>query len=129
MMNLDPIRLAADVGLIESEVDIRLAGLAAVLAIRRHLRVIDNRLGPRGAGLLVLSGGVFRHANSAQLSQIEGTLRDDPVLRPVLRTARVTVDRRYVLAPAGLLADSGRPAAAGALLTGFLSERASVTGG
>ncbi|SHG46459.1 conserved hypothetical protein [Streptoalloteichus hindustanus] len=84
--------------------DTRLAALAAVVALRRHLRLVDGRLGPRGAGLLVLSGGVFRHADAAALAAVEETLRADPVLRPVLRHAAVVVDRRYVLAPAGLLA-------------------------
>lgn len=101
-------RLAAHVDITRSTVDTKLAALAAVLAIRRHLRMIDNRLGPHGANLLVLSGGVFRHADSAQLSQIEHTLREDPVLRPILREATVTVDRDYVLAPAGLLTAAGR---------------------
>jgi uncharacterized protein (TIGR01319 family) len=122
-------RLAADVGAKESEVDIRLAGLAAVLAIRRHLRMIDGRLGPRGAGLVVLSGGVFRYADAGRIEEMADTLRADPVLRPVLRTASVTVDRDYVLAPAGLLADAGRHTAAGALLRAFPSEHVAVTGG
>ncbi len=94
----------------ESEVDTRLAAIAAILAVRRHLRLVDNRLGPRGAGLLVLSGGVFRHATGQALHTIEQTLRDDPVLRPVLRAARITVDRDYVLAPAGLLTGAGHDA-------------------
>lgn len=98
----------------DPEVDQRLAGLAAVLAVRRHLRLVDGRLGPKGAGVLVLSGGVFRHAES--IDEVERVLRADPVLRPVLRTAQVVVDRRYVLAPAGLLAESGRLAAADRLL-------------
>lgn len=99
-------------------VDQRLAGLAAVLAVRRHLRLVDGRLGPKGAGLLVLSGGVFRHAES--IDAVERVLRADPVLRPVLRTAEVVVDRRYVLAPAGLLAESGRVAVADRLLAAHL---------
>jgi uncharacterized protein (TIGR01319 family) len=97
-------------------VDGRLAALAAVLALRRHLRLIEGRLGPHGAGLLVLSGGVFRHADADLLSQVTDTLRADPVLRPVLRQADVVVDERYVLAPAGLLADAGHPDTADALL-------------
>ncbi|MDQ2587095.1 glutamate mutase L [Saccharothrix yanglingensis] len=98
-------------------VDHRLAALAVVLAVRRHLRLVDGRLGPRGAGLLVLSGGVFRHAES--VDGIEETLRADPVLRPVLREAAVLVDRDYVLAPAGLLAGAGRDGAADRLLSRF----------
>jgi uncharacterized protein (TIGR01319 family) len=102
-------------------VDVRLAGLAAVLAVRRHLRMIDGRLGPHGAGLLVLSGGVFRHADADRLAAVQATLRSDPVLRPVMRQAGIVVDRQYVLAPAGLLADAGHPAAADALLRSLVS--------
>ncbi|MGH3861350.1 glutamate mutase L [Actinokineospora sp.] len=104
----------------ESEVDMRLASLAAILAVRRHLRLVDGQLGPKGAGLLVLSGGVFRHASADGLARVEETLRADPILRPVLRTARMVVDRHYVLAPAGLLADSGRGPAADRLLESSL---------
>ncbi|PPK69824.1 glutamate mutase L [Actinokineospora auranticolor] len=100
----------------ESSVDTRLAALAAVLAVRRHLRGIDGNLGPRGATLLVLSGGVFRHATPEALTAVEETLRADPVLRPVLRHARVAVDRDYVLAPAGLLTQAGHTEAATRLL-------------
>ncbi|HTI25540.1 MAG TPA: glutamate mutase L, partial [Kutzneria sp.] len=103
------------------DVDATLAGLAAVLAVRRHLRLVDGQLGPKGAGLLVLSGGVFRHATPQRLQDIEDRLRADPVLRPVLRNAAITVDRRYVLAPAGLLADAGRVDTADALLANHFS--------
>ncbi|MFE9745138.1 glutamate mutase L [Saccharothrix saharensis] len=110
---------AADVTWLPDDpaVDHRLAALAAVLAVRRHLRLVDGQLGPQGAGLLVLSGGVFRHADSTE--GVERVLRADPVLRPVLRTAAVAVDRDYVLAPAGLLAEDGRTDAADRLLTSF----------
>jgi uncharacterized protein (TIGR01319 family) len=101
-------------------VDVRLAALAAVLAVRRHLRLIEGRLGPNGAGLLVLSGGVFRHAAPELLAQVSATLWADPVLRPVLRHAELVVDTRYVLAPAGLLAEAGHPDTADALLRGLV---------
>lgn len=118
-------RRATDIGLLPSTVDelstdVRLATLAAILAVRRHLRMVDGRLGPRGAGLLVLSGGVFRHADDVQLAEVDKGLREDPVLRPILRDAEVVVDRRYVLAPAGLLADAGHPGAADTLLLNHL---------
>jgi uncharacterized protein (TIGR01319 family) len=103
------------------DVDATLAGLAAVLAVRRHLRLVDGQLGPKGAGLLVLSGGVFRHATPERLQHIEDSLRADPVLRPVLRNAAITVDQRYVLAPAGLLAGAGRTDTADALLANHFS--------
>jgi uncharacterized protein (TIGR01319 family) len=104
--------------LADDGVDARLAALAAILAVRRHLRMVEGRLGPHGAGLLVLSGGVFRHATPEMLAVVEHTLRADPVLRPVLRQAGIVVDTRYVLAPAGLLAEAGHPDTADALLAG-----------
>jgi uncharacterized protein (TIGR01319 family) len=99
----------------ESRVDLQLAGLAAILAVRRHLRMVEGRLGPRGAGLLVLSGGVFRHA--PDVSQVVEQLWADPLLRPAIRSARIVVDRDYVLAPAGLLAEDGRVETARRLLS------------
>ncbi|MFC7617584.1 glutamate mutase L [Actinokineospora soli] len=103
---------------VEAETDLRLAALAAVLALRRHLRLVDGDLGPQGAGVLILSGGVFRHAED--LTVVESTLRDDPVLRPILKNAHLTVDRDYVLAPAGLLADAGETTAADHLVTSLV---------
>jgi uncharacterized protein (TIGR01319 family) len=96
--------------------DVRLAGLAAVIALRRHLRLVGGALGPRGAGLLVLSGGVFRNAEGAHLATVDTMLSGDPVLRPILKHARIVVDTDYVLAPAGLLAAAGRKSAADALV-------------
>ncbi|MCT2586248.1 glutamate mutase L [Actinophytocola gossypii] len=96
----------------ESEVDMRIACLAVTLAVRRHLRMVDGNLGPHGAGRLVLSGGVFRH--TADLPAVEAALRD--TLGAVLRNATVTVDRRGVLGPAGLLAQAGHERAADGLL-------------
>lgn len=96
----------------ESDVDIRLAALAAVVAVRRHLAM--GPLGPRGAGLVVLSGGVFRHADD--VTSVARGLQSDPVLRAVLKHAKVVVDRDYVLAPAGLLVQDGRVDAARRLL-------------
>lgn len=107
---------------LDADTDTTLAGLAAVIAARRHLRLIDGRIGPRGAGLLILSGGVFRHADPDRMARVTATLRTDPVLRPVLREADIVVDRRYVLAPAGLLADAGHTDTADALLRGEFAQ-------
>jgi uncharacterized protein (TIGR01319 family) len=96
----------------ERDADLHIARLAATLAIRRHLGMV-GRLGPKGATVLVLSGGVFRHADS--LVELEKSLRVD--LGPVLRNARVVVDRDGRLGPAGLLAQAGHDATAAALLT------------
>jgi uncharacterized protein (TIGR01319 family) len=96
----------------ERNTDLRIAELAATIAIRRHLRMIDGRLGPKGAATLVLSGGVFRHAKS--LTRTEEALRRN--LGPILKDARVVVDREGRLGPAGLLAQAGHRETAAALL-------------
>jgi uncharacterized protein (TIGR01319 family) len=95
----------------ERETDLHIARLAATLAIRRHLAMV-GQLGPTGATVLVLSGGVFRHADS--LASVEEALRKD--LGPVLRNARVVADRDGRLGPAGLLAQAGHGETAAALL-------------
>jgi uncharacterized protein (TIGR01319 family) len=95
----------------EIEADLDIARLAATLAIRRHLGMV-GQLGPKGATVLVLSGGVFRHATS--LAALEKALRRD--LGPILRDARIVVDREGRLGPAGLLAQAGHRATAAALL-------------
>jgi uncharacterized protein (TIGR01319 family) len=96
----------------EVETDLEIARLAVVLAVRRHLRMVDGRLGPRGAGVLILSGGVFRHA--ADLTFVEDALRTH--LAPILRDAQILVDRQGLLGPAGLLTQAGHTGAADALL-------------
>ncbi|HEV7649448.1 MAG TPA: glutamate mutase L [Actinophytocola sp.] len=101
----------------EVEADHTLARLAVVLAVRRHLRMVDGRLGPHGAGVLILSGGVFRHA--ADLSVVAAGLRAH--LGPVLRNAEIRVDRQGLLGPAGLLAQAGHPATADAVLGALLA--------
>jgi uncharacterized protein (TIGR01319 family) len=105
--NVDFVPSAPD----EHEADLHIAGLAATLAIRRHLDMV-GQLGPTGATVLVLSGGVFRHAKS--LAPLEEALRKD--LGPVLRNARVVADRDGRLGPAGLLAQAGHGDTAAALL-------------
>jgi uncharacterized protein (TIGR01319 family) len=93
---------------------------AAVVALRRHLRA-EAAYGPggataRGVGLVVLSGGVFRHADPAGLSGVVARLAADRGgAGGVLAGSAVTVDSRYVLAAAGLLAGDSPGAAAGLL--------------
>jgi uncharacterized protein (TIGR01319 family) len=105
--NVDFVPATAD----EHETDLHIARLAATLAIRRHLTMV-GQLGPTGATVLVLSGGVFRHADS--LAPLEKALRAD--LGPVVRNARVVADRDGRLGPAGLLAQAGHHDTAAALL-------------
>ncbi len=96
----------------ERETDLEIARLAVTIAVRRHVRMIGGRLGPKGAGLLVLSGGVFRHAHT--LGPLEEALRKD--LGPLVKDAHLTVDRDGRLGPAGLLAQAGHHETATALL-------------
>jgi uncharacterized protein (TIGR01319 family) len=98
---------------------------AAVVALRRHLRA-EAAFGPggataRGVGLVVLSGGVFRRADPVALAAVvERLAADRGGAGGVLAGSRVVVDRRYVLAAAGLLAGDCPVAAAG-LLAGMLA--------
>ncbi|NEK58919.1 glutamate mutase [Geodermatophilus sabuli] len=98
-------------------------GVAAVtVALRRHLRA-EAALGPGGAGartagLVVLSGGVFRHAPPAAVDAAVGRIAaDSGGAGSVLAGATVAVDGSYVLAAAGLLAGD-HPGAATGLLSG-----------
>jgi uncharacterized protein (TIGR01319 family) len=97
---------------------------AAVVALRRHLRA-EAGYGPggasaRGVGLVVLSGGVFRHADPAAVRAVVGRVAADRGgAGGVLAGTEVVVDRRYVLAAAGLLAGD-LPAAAAGLLRDLL---------
>jgi uncharacterized protein (TIGR01319 family) len=91
---------------------------AATVALRRHLRA-EAAYGPggagaRGSGLVVLSGGVFRHASSAAVDDVVARIAGDRGgAGGVLSSAEVVVDRSYVLAAAGLLAGTHPSAAAG----------------
>ena len=93
---------------------------AATVALRRHLRA-EAAYGPggasaRGVGLVVLSGGVFRHADAAARDAVVTRLAADRGgAGGVLGGTEVAVDDRYVLAAAGLLA-ADHPAAARGLL-------------
>jgi uncharacterized protein (TIGR01319 family) len=125
-------RLAADPSLrAEPAVDLALARLAAVLAVRRHA-LGDPVAGPgsprrggrdlREAVLVVGSGGVLRHAPSADAEAVlRAIVTDGPGGWPLPRAPRLVVDRRYVLAPAGLLAED-HPQAAQALLRRYILD-------
>ncbi len=97
---------------------------AATVALRRHLRA-EAAYGPggasaRGVGLVVLSGGVFRHAAPGALDAVVARLAADRGgAGGVLSRTQVVVDRDYVLAAAGLLA-AGHPAATAGLLLRLL---------
>ena len=126
--SVDALRTAAaSEGLpVPGDDPLALGEAAATIALRRHLRA-EAAYGPggasaRAAGLVVLSGGVFRHADPAALDGVLARLAaDSGGAGSVLSGARVTVDRRYVLAAAGLLA-AEHPEAAGGLCRELLPE-------
>ncbi|HET8682665.1 MAG TPA: glutamate mutase L [Micromonosporaceae bacterium] len=103
-------------------VDLRLATLAATVALRRHARgevVGPVRRGGRDLSevrLVIGSGGVLRHAPPAAAGAVLAAVVGDHAGGwAVPGSARVAVDMDYVLAPAGLLA-ADHPDAALALL-------------
>jgi uncharacterized protein (TIGR01319 family) len=91
---------------------------AATVALRRHLRA-EAAYGPggasaRSAGLVLLSGGVFRHGDPDDVGHLAARLAADAGgAGSILDATPVIVDRRYVLAAAGLLAGEHPEAAAG----------------
>jgi uncharacterized protein (TIGR01319 family) len=120
--SVDALRAAAaDEGLpVPSDDPLALGEAAATIALRRHLRA-EAAYGPGGAsaravGLVVLSGGVFRHADAGAVDDVVARLAADRGgAGSVLGDTEVVVDRDYVLAAAGLLA-ADHPEAAGGLL-------------
>ncbi|WP_219417634.1 glutamate mutase L [Pseudonocardia nigra] len=123
---LDPTvaRMASEIGYVPRDPgsaaeDRRIAALAAVIAVRRHLRVHHDA--GRDVGLVVLSGGVFRQPDRCGgLAAVVRTVRADPVLAPVLDEVPVVVDADFAVVPAGLLAAKGRTRAAESLLRNHL---------
>jgi uncharacterized protein (TIGR01319 family) len=121
----DDLRAAARAeGLPDSGDDpLALGEAAATVALRRHLRA-EAAYGPGGAsartaGLVVLSGGVFRHADDVDAT-VARIAADAGGAGSVLAGSEVTVDRRYVLAAAGLLA-AEHPAVAARLVARLAS--------
>ncbi|MDQ3450445.1 MAG: glutamate mutase L, partial [Actinomycetota bacterium] len=108
--------------------DVALTSLAATIAVRRHARphVVTGVGGAkvrrggrdlRQVALVVGSGGVLRHAPLAVAQQVlEAVVGDLSGGWKVPENARLVVDTSYVLAPAGLLALSGRVDVAARLL-------------
>lgn len=117
-------RMASEVGYVPREPgsaaeDRRIAALAAVVAVRRHLRAHTDA--GHDLGLVVLSGGVFRQRDPwGGLAAVESTLRNDPVVADTLRDVPMVFDADFTVAPAGLLAAHGRAAAAESLLRDHL---------
>jgi uncharacterized protein (TIGR01319 family) len=111
----------------ERREDEDIARTAATLALRRHVGRSRVVVGPTGrvlertgkdlreVGLLVGSGGVLRHASPEGVHRVLDTLVGvSPEGWQLPEHPRVVVDRDYVLAAVGLLAER-RPGAAAAL--------------
>ncbi len=124
--SVDALRRAAAVEGLPAPGDglLALGEAAATVALRRHLRA-EAAYGPggasaRAAGLVVLSGGVLRHADPAAVDQVIARVAaDGGGAGSVLKGRPVIVDRQYVLAAVGLLAVE-HPATAEALASGLL---------
>ena len=126
----DPAFLPTDEA--EARKDREIAGVAVALALRRHAGRSQVVLGPDGrvversgkdlreVNLLVGSGGVLRNSSDQAVSEILGWgAGDDADGWQLPRDPRRVVDRAYVLAPAGLLAEQ-HPEAAYRLLQSLL---------
>jgi uncharacterized protein (TIGR01319 family) len=122
----DPAAVPAAAG--DRAVDLRLASLAATIALRRHARGEAAAPGaPHRGGkdlsrvrLAVGSGGVFRHAAAGQAVRVlDEALADHGGGWVLPRRVTTVTDSRGVLAAAGLLA-AEHPAAAHAVLQRYL---------
>jgi ADP-dependent NAD(P)H-hydrate dehydratase / NAD(P)H-hydrate epimerase len=110
-------RMASEVGYVPRDAgsaaeDRRVAAIATVIAVRRHLRV--HAEAGQDVGLVVLSGGVFRHAAPAAVDTVVARVAGDSGgAGSILAGTPVVVDRDYVLAAIGLLAEEHPAAAVG----------------
>ncbi|GAA5022233.1 methylaspartate mutase accessory protein GlmL [Terrabacter aeriphilus] len=96
----------------ERGLDLELARLAALVAVRRHARPAQPTESPRplaNVTALVGSGGVLRHGGRAARDHVLGAvLADHAGGWKVPRAARAGVDTAYLLFAAGLLAADER---------------------
>jgi uncharacterized protein (TIGR01319 family) len=102
-----PASLPADDA--ERHLDLELARLAALVAVRRHARPAQPTESPRplaNVTTLIGSGGVLRHTDTAGRAHVLGAvLADHAGGWKVPRAASATVDTAYLLFAVGLLAD------------------------
>ena len=108
-------RVAADPGYLPSgddevALDLQLATVAAVVAVRRHGRPGAPGQSPRRwgeVGMVLGSGGVLRHATAVESMRVlSAVVGDHAGGWRVPRSARTAVDVAYLLFAVGLLADS-----------------------
>jgi uncharacterized protein (TIGR01319 family) len=105
-------------GPVEQALDLELARLAAVIAVRRHARASSPGASPRplaDVAHVIGSGGVLRHAvEPEQRAVLHAVTADHAGGWRVPRGARVATDTAYLLFAVGLLAEE-HPTAAAAL--------------
>ncbi|GAB3067805.1 methylaspartate mutase accessory protein GlmL [Intrasporangium mesophilum] len=93
----------------ERALDLELARLAALVAVRRHARPAQPTESPRplaNVTTLVGSGGVLRYTDAAGRDEVLGAVLGDHAGGwKVPRAARASVDTAYLLFAAGLLAE------------------------
>jgi len=103
----DPAHLPADDD--ETALDLQLATVASLVAVRRHGRPGAPGASPRplgDVGLVLGSGGVLRHATAEQGVRVLAAVTGDHAGGwRVPRSARTGVDVAYLLFAVGLLAD------------------------
>jgi uncharacterized protein (TIGR01319 family) len=103
----DPAHLPADDD--ETALDLQLATVASLVAVRRHGRPGAPGASPRplgDVGLVLGSGGVLRHATAEQGMRVLAAVTGDHAGGwRVPRSARTGVDVAYLLFAVGLLAD------------------------
>jgi len=124
----DPAHLPADDE--EVALDLQLATIAALVAVRRHARPSTPGQSPRplgDVGVVLGSGGVLRHATAEQGMRVLAAVTGDHAggwRGP--RSARTGVDVAYLLFAVGLLADE-HPDIARVVATGL--ARSHMLGG
>lgn len=119
----DPVSIPTDPA--GRALEMELARLAAIVAVRRHARpggAGDPGRDLRDVGLVVGSGGVIRHAQPAQATALLSALAaDDAGGWRTPRAPRLGVDTAYLLVVVGLLAQV-RPDVASALARALADE-------
>jgi uncharacterized protein (TIGR01319 family) len=124
----NPAHLPADDE--EVALDLQLATIAALVAVRRHARPSTPGQSPRplgDVGVVLGSGGVLRHATAEQGMRVLAAVTGDHAGGwRVPRSARTGVDVAYLLSAVGLLADE-HPDIARVVATGL--ARSHMLGG
>jgi uncharacterized protein (TIGR01319 family) len=124
----DPAHLPSDDE--EMTLDLQLATIAALVAVRRHARPGAPGQSPRplgNVGVVLGSGGVLRHARAEKGMRVLAAVTADHAGGwRVPRAARTGIDAAYLLFAVGLLADES-PDLAGILATAL--ARSHMVGG